>query len=96
MAALTRLDCFIVCPHLCGDCDLIVPPCRCLARRQRPNSAPRERASKIRCKAPNGQRPLCAPQAVICTREIELARIASVPGEAGKVWNGPAATTAAP
>jgi hypothetical protein len=32
MAALTRLDCFIVCPHACGDCDLIVPCCRCLAR----------------------------------------------------------------
>src|SRR6516225_11505806 len=44
MAALTRLGCFILCPHLYGDCDLIVPSCRCLARRQRPNSAPRERA----------------------------------------------------
>src|SRR6516165_9169137 len=29
MAALTRLGCFIVCPHLYGDCDLIVPSCRC-------------------------------------------------------------------
>src|SRR6478672_503186 len=32
MAALTRLGCFIVCPHLCGDCDPIVPSCRCLVR----------------------------------------------------------------
>jgi hypothetical protein len=32
----------IVSPHLCGDCDPIVPSRRCLARWQRPNSAPDE------------------------------------------------------
>ena len=26
------LGCFILCPHVCGDCDLIVRSCRCLAR----------------------------------------------------------------
>src|SRR5271155_3251085 len=31
MAALTRLDCFILCPHVYGDCDMIVPCCRPLA-----------------------------------------------------------------
>src|SRR4051794_8191520 len=61
MAALTRLGCFILCPHLSGDCDL-TRPILSMFRPLLPAElcTGRSESSKMRCKPPNGQWLVCA------------------------------------
>jgi len=71
MAALTRLGCFIVCPHVCGDCNLIVPPVGVGPVASGRTLHREKRTLQNESKAPNGQPPVCADSGHLVDR-VEL------------------------